>query len=63
MISDFRTRLRKQPAKPGPSSVHGDSLAEPAEALMAWEQAVPDVLYETRTQVTPVEAEWREKIY
>ncbi|EJM72029.1 Flp pilus assembly protein, ATPase CpaF [Pseudomonas sp. GM49] len=30
---------------------------------MAWERAAPDVLYETKSQVTPVEAEWREKIY
>jgi pilus assembly protein CpaF len=30
---------------------------------MAWERAIPDVLYETKSQVTPVEAEWREKIY
>lgn len=30
---------------------------------MAWERATPDILYETKSQVTPVEAEWREKIY
>ncbi|MCY1269437.1 pilus assembly protein CpaF [Pseudomonas jessenii] len=65
MISDFRNRLRKQSGKPTPSSAGqpGDDQQDPAEEVMAWERATPDVLYETRSQVTPVEAEWREKIY
>ena len=65
MISDFRNRLRKQSGKPGASvaSQHGDGLSESTDELMAWEHTIPDVLYETRSQVTPVEAEWREKIY
>ncbi len=65
MISDFRNRLRKQPIKSGASAdaQPGDGQPDPTAALMAWEQAIPDVLYETRSQVTPVEAEWREKIY
>lgn len=64
MISDFRNRLRKQTGKPASSSSAqlGDDLLDPEE-IMAWERATPDVLYETRSQVTPVEAEWREKIY
>ncbi|CAI8895392.1 pilus assembly protein CpaF [Pseudomonas sp. IT-P74] len=65
MISDFRNRLRKQSGKPAPSSANqpGDDPTDPAEEIMAWERATPDVLYETKSQVTPVEAEWREKIY
>ncbi|MCE0463544.1 MULTISPECIES: CpaF family protein [Pseudomonas] len=63
MISDFRNRLRKQSGKPAASTQLGDSLPDSTDELMAWEQPVPDVLYETRSQVTPVEAEWREKIY
>ncbi|MFS2197945.1 CpaF family protein [Pseudomonas sp. Pseusp3] len=65
MISDFRNRLRKQSGKPASSPVNqpGDDLPDPAEEIMAWERATPDVLYETKSQVTPVEAEWREKIY
>ncbi|TPG88710.1 CpaF family protein [Pseudomonas caspiana] len=62
MISDFRNRLRKQSGKPA-AAQPGDDLPDPAEEIMAWERAAPDVLYETRSQVTPVEAEWREKIY
>ncbi|MBN3865687.1 CpaF family protein [Pseudomonas frederiksbergensis] len=61
MISDFRNRLRKQSGKP--AAQLGDEVLDPAEELMAWERVIPDVLYETRSQVTPVEAEWREKIY
>ncbi|MCO8312034.1 CpaF family protein [Pseudomonas mandelii] len=65
MISDFRNRLRKQSGKSTSSSApqQGDELLDPAEEIMAWERVIPDVLYETRSQVTPVEAEWREKIY
>ncbi|MGZ9740261.1 CpaF family protein [Pseudomonas sp. GNP012] len=65
MISDFRNRLRKQSGKPAssPANQPGDDLPDPAEEIMAWERATPDVLYETKSQVTPVEAEWREKIY
>ncbi|KJZ37058.1 CpaF family protein [Pseudomonas fluorescens] len=62
MISDFRNRLRKQSSKPA-AAQPGDDLLDPVEEIMAWERTVPDVLYETRSQVTPVEAEWREKIY
>ncbi|CAI8984427.1 pilus assembly protein CpaF [Pseudomonas sp. IT-196MI5] len=65
MISDFRNRLRKQSAKSASSQANqpGDDQLDPAEEVMAWERATPDVLYETKSQVTPVEAEWREKIY
>ncbi len=65
MISDFRNRLRKQTGKSAPSQTNqaGDDQLDPAEEVMAWERATPDVLYETKSQVTPVEAEWREKIY
>jgi pilus assembly protein CpaF len=62
MISDFRNRLRKQSGKPA-AALLADDLLDPAEEIMAWERAAPDVLYETRSQVTLVEAEWREKIY
>ncbi|VVP14816.1 hypothetical protein PS900_03535 [Pseudomonas fluorescens] len=65
MISDFRNRLRKQSGKSAssPANQPGDDPLDPAEEIMAWERATPDVVYETRSQVTPVEAEWREKIY
>ncbi|MBV7545230.1 CpaF family protein [Pseudomonas sp. PDM26] len=65
MISDFRNRLRKQAAKSASSQSNqpGDDQLDPAEEVMAWERATPDVLYETKSQVTPMEAEWRERIY
>jgi len=65
MLSDFRNRLRQQPGKTAPADTpeaqvsSGDSISVP----MAWEASVPDVLYETRTKLNPMEIEWREKIY
>jgi len=65
MLSDFRNRLRKQAATPEAltPSKQGEGAKDPAEALMAWEHSAPDVLFETKSQVTSVEAEWREKTY
>ena len=63
MLSDFRNRLRKTAIIPEAStpSKQGGGVKDPAEALMAWEHSAPDVLFETKSQVTSVEAEWREK--
>lgn len=65
MLSDFRNRLRKQAGTPEAASPPQQSggAKDPAEAPMAWEHSAPDVLFETRSQVTQVEAEWREKTY
>lgn len=63
MLSEFRNRLRQPSARKASASVP-DTDAEGAESpLMAWEVSAPDTPYETRTQLNPVEAEWREKIY
>lgn len=65
MLSDFRNRLRQQSSKP--ASADGPAAAISSEdcvsVLMAWEASVPDVLYETRTKLSSMETEWREKIY
>ncbi|MBT9236284.1 CpaF family protein [Pseudomonas sp. MG-2] len=65
MLSDFRNRLRKQAvtAEASTPSKQGAGAKDPAEALMAWEHSAPDILFETKSQVTSVEAEWREKTY
>ncbi|MGY4818900.1 CpaF family protein [Pseudomonas chlororaphis subsp. piscium] len=65
MLSDFRNRLRQQPGKQAPAETQDASLdgKECASVLMAWEASVPDLLYETRTKLGTMEAEWREKIY
>ncbi|AZC32963.1 CpaF family protein [Pseudomonas chlororaphis] len=65
MLSDFRNRLRQQPGKQASAETQDASLdgKECASVLMAWEASVPDLLYETRTKLGPMEAEWREKIY
>ena len=65
MLSDFRNRLRQQAGQPAPA----DALVIPIEGadcssvMMAWEASAPDVVYETRTKLSSMEAEWREKIY
>ncbi|APC15221.1 pilus assembly protein CpaF [Pseudomonas frederiksbergensis] len=65
MLSDFRNRLRQQSDKNAPADLSEVpvSSADGASVPMAWEASVPDVLYETRTKLNPVEIEWREKIY
>ncbi|QQZ40793.1 CpaF family protein [Pseudomonas sp. SK3(2021)] len=65
MLSDFRNRLRQQPGKQAPAETQQAPLdgKECASVLMAWEASVPDLLYETRTKLGTMEAEWREKIY
>lgn len=60
MLSDFRNRLRQQPAK----AKDGTPLGEPAEpSTLSWEICAPSEVFETRTQLNQVEGEWREKIY
>ncbi|CAK9889371.1 MULTISPECIES: CpaF family protein [Pseudomonas] len=65
MLSDFRNRLRQHSGKNAPA--HAEDVQTGSEnsvsVLMAWEAAIPDVLYETRTKLNQVETEWREKIY
>ncbi|AZD31332.1 CpaF family protein [Pseudomonas chlororaphis] len=65
MLSDFRNRLRQQPGKQAPAETQQAPLdgKECASVLMAWEASVPDLLYETRTKLGTMEAQWREKIY
>lgn len=64
MLSDFRNRLRQQSTK-ADSVLAPEPAAngQPAGALLAWEQVTAETLYETKTQLSTVEAEWREKIY
>lgn len=65
MLSDFRNRLRQQASKLASAEVVALPVegADCASVLMAWEASVPDVVYETRTKLSSMEAEWREKIY
>lgn len=61
MLSGFRNRLRQQ-------SAHVAEMAQqtgdaPAAEGLAWETSVPSELYETRTNLSPVESEWRERVY
>ncbi|MDP3848064.1 MAG: CpaF family protein [Pseudomonas sp.] len=63
MLSDFRNRLRQQDSKTGAVLASEPSVNGGADALLAWEHITPESLYETKTQLSPVESEWRERIY
>ncbi|MCO6059621.1 CpaF family protein [Pseudomonas sp. MOB-449] len=63
MLSEFRNRLRQPAARKAAAVLPASADEEAANPLMAWELSVPDAVYETRTHLNPVEAEWREKIY
>ena len=63
MLSEFRNRLRQQPAKNSKAGAQEAFADGAAAAPMAWEGSAPDTLYETRSRLNPMESEWREKIY
>lgn len=64
MLSELRNRLRQQPSKV--AVVTSDEAPEQgtaAQELMAWEHSTPAELYATKSHLSVVESEWREKIY
>jgi pilus assembly protein CpaF len=64
MLSEFRNRLRQQPIKAvATPAVESNKQGEPDKVMMAWEHVTASELYETKTHLSPVETEWREKIY
>jgi pilus assembly protein CpaF len=64
MLNELRNRLRQQPLKAVETkSVESSTPGEPGRDVMAWEHSTPAELYETKTHLSPVELEWREKIY
>ncbi len=62
MLSELRNRLQAGKRTP-PSAPTPQAAAAAAENLMAWESATVEPPYETRSQLNPIDAEWREKIY
>ncbi|SDH86145.1 pilus assembly protein CpaF [Pseudomonas benzenivorans] len=64
MLSEFRNRLRQQPIKAVETTpAEPTGKGTPDKDMMAWEHSTPAELYETKTHLSLVEAEWREKIY
>lgn len=61
MLSDFRNRLRQQ--QPGKAKEEAPQTEPDKPVAMSWENSAPAEVYETRTQLNPVEREWRERIY
>jgi pilus assembly protein CpaF len=63
MLSEFRNRLRQQPGKNVQAAAQEEHATGEKGTPMAWEASTPDAIYETRTQLNPMETEWRERIY
>lgn len=62
MLSELRNRLQtgKRPATRQPDT---GPAPERVEGVMAWEMPAVERLYETRSQLSPVDADWRERTY
>src|SRR3990167_2601815 len=64
MLSELRNRLRQQPLKAEASTaVEAPEQGASTQEMMAWEHTTPAELYATKSHLSSVEAEWREKIY
>ena len=64
MLSELRNRLRQQPLKAeAASAVATPEQGAAAQEVMAWEHSTPAELYATKSHLSSVESEWREKIY
>ena len=61
MLNELRNRLRQSPSGT-PAATTATPEAQ-GHARLAWEDAVEPESYSTRTQLNPLEAEWREKVY
>ena len=62
MLNELRNRLRQQPQKGAATAATTEVACQEHEQL-AWEEAAPLENYSTRTQLNPLEAEWRTKVY
>ena len=63
MFSEFRNRLRQSGRVELQESAETGLNGTASDDMLAWEHVAVETLYETKTQLTQVEAEWREKIY
>ncbi|MFZ3186577.1 MAG: CpaF family protein [Pseudomonas sp.] len=63
MFSEFRNRLRQSGKVELQESAETALNGAASDDMMAWEHMAVETLYETKTQLTQVETEWREKIY
>ena len=63
MLNELRNRLRQSPQKSAAALATASETTSHERELLAWEEAVPLNNYSTRTQLNPLEVEWREKVY
>ena len=62
MFNELRNRLR-QPAQKGAAQPANGEGAGKEHSLLSWEEPAPEEVYNTRTQLNPLEVEWRSKVY
>ena len=63
MLNELRNRLRQSPQKSPATPPAGAESAHAEAEQLAWEEVTPTEIYHTRTQLNPLEVEWREKVY
>ena len=63
MFNELRNRLRQPSQKGGASQAAEGEVAGKEQTMLSWEEAAPEEAYNTRTQLNPLEVEWRGKVY
>lgn len=64
MLEELRNRLRQQASRSAAQPPASSEPAVPAHReQLAWERLAPLETYSTRSQLNPLESEWRERIY
>jgi len=63
MFNELRSRLRQPSQKGGTSQTANGEAAAKEQTMLSWEEAAPEEAYNTRTQLNPLEVEWRGKVY
>ncbi|MCQ4347559.1 CpaF family protein [Pseudomonas stutzeri] len=63
MLNELRNRLRQAPSKGATAPAASGEAGSVEGPHLAWEEVAPVENYSTRTQLNPLEAEWRERIY
>lgn len=63
MFNELRNRLRQPSPKGGNSQPVSNEAASKEHSLLSWEEPAPESVYNTRTQLNPLEVEWRGRVY
>ncbi|SDT29288.1 CpaF family protein [Pseudomonas oryzae] len=63
MFNELRNRLRQPSQKSGAAQPASSEAASKEHSLLSWEEPAPESVYNTRTQLNPLEVEWRGRVY